>query len=144
MKRETRLGALVFLLTTPLMFPQELQNRPSPVPPSEILRVQLIAWSQLQKPQPMSQSATSDAAQQSAQSVDTPSQERPQPPAAQTLTGTIMKDGNRYVLKVSSNTTYDLEDQERARKYEGKQVKVAGVLDPKGNSLHIITIELIS
>ena len=55
-----------------------------------------------------------------------------------------MKDGNRYVLKVSSNTTYDLEDQERARKYEGKEVKVAGVLDPRGNSLHIISIELIS
>ena len=143
MKRETRLGALVFLLTTPLMFPQEVQSRPSPVPPSEILRVQLIAWSQLQKPQPMSQSAPSGAGQQSAQSVDTPSQERPQPPAAQTLTGTIMKDGNRYALKVS-NTTYDLEDQERAGKYEGKQVKVAGVLDPKGNSLHIISIELIS
>jgi hypothetical protein len=72
-------------------------------------------------------------------------QEAPrQTPAAQTLTGTILKDGNRYVLKVSSSATYDLDDQDRAKKYEGKQVKISGALDAKGNSLHVISIALIS
>ncbi len=55
-----------------------------------------------------------------------------------------MKDGSRYILKVSSSNTYELDDQDRAKRYEGKQVKVAGTLDAKGNSLHIISIELIS
>jgi hypothetical protein len=41
--------------------------------------------------------------------------------------GTIVKDSGRYVLKVSgSSTTYELDDQDRAQRYEGKQVKVAG------------------
>jgi hypothetical protein len=68
----------------------------------------------------------------------------PQPPAAQTFTGTIVKDGTRYVLKVSSNSVYQLDDQERAKQYEGKQVKIAGTLDAIGNSLHITSIELVS
>ncbi len=39
---------------------------------------------------------------------------------------------------------YQLDDQERAKQYEGKQVKIAGTLDATGNSLHITSIELVS
>jgi hypothetical protein len=62
------------------------------------------------------------------------------------LTGTIIKDGGRYLLKVSSSstTTYELDDQERAKRYEGKQVKVVGALSATGNSFHIVSIELMS
>ena len=55
-----------------------------------------------------------------------------------------MKDGGRYVLKVSSNSVYQLDEQEQAKQYEGKQVKIAGTLDATGNSLHITSIELVS
>ena len=68
----------------------------------------------------------------------------PRPPAAQTFTGTIVKDGSRYLLKVSSKDIYQLDDQEKAKRYEGKQVKVEGTLDANGNSLHITSIELLS
>ena len=149
MKRETRLGTLVFLFAAaPLIHPQVLQNKPNPIVPSEILGPQLIAWSQVQKPQPVSQPlppfdrpVLRSQQQQPEQSALEPPR---QAPAEQILTGTILKDGNRYVLKVSSSSTYELDDQDRAKKYEGKQVKVSGALDAKGTSLHVISIELIS
>jgi hypothetical protein len=154
MTRETSLLATVALLTfsAPLMFSQGVQRQPSPVPPSEILGPQLIAWSQVQKPQPVpaplpppdrpvqSEQQTGQAGSQ------TPQAPAPQQPTAQTLTGTIIKDGGRYLLKVSSSstTTYELDDQERAKRYEGKQVKVVGALSATGNSFHIVSIELMS
>ena len=150
MKRETSLLATLFFLaaTIPLTFAQDPKRQPSPGLPSDILGPQLIAWSQLQKPQPISQPlATPDRPiqqpdQQPSQSANPPAQ--PQPPAAQTFTGTVIRDGGRYVLKVSSNTMYQLDDQERAKQYEGKQVKIAGTLDATDNSLHITSIELVS
>jgi hypothetical protein len=140
MKRETSLLAAVFFLAgVPLMMGQDPHNGPSPVLPSDILGPQLIAWSQLQKPQPVQQTD-----QDQGQSAAPPAQEQPQSPVAQTLTGTIVKDGNSYVLKVATGTAYQLDDQDMARKYEGKQVRIAGTLDAKGNSFHVISIELIS
>jgi hypothetical protein len=105
----------------------------------------------MQKPQPVPEPLpppdrpVQQSEPQPGQSANTAAQEPPQQPlAAQTLTGTIIKDGSRYVLKVSSSSTFQLDDQDRARPYEGKQVKVAGTLDANGNSLHVISIELIS
>jgi hypothetical protein len=153
MKRRTSLLAtLLFLsVTLPLTFAQNLKSEPSPVLPSDILGPQLIAWSQVQKPQPVPQPLPPpDRAAQSAQPTDQqPVQSAnalapPQPPAAQTFTGTIVKDGSTYVLRVSGESVYHLDDQERAKQYEGKQVKIAGTLDANGNSLHITSIELLS
>jgi hypothetical protein len=149
-KRETgSVAVLAFLLATaaPLAFSQDLQKKPSPVPPVEILGPQLIAWSQVQKPQPLADLllSPSQSQEQPGRAADHSAQEPPQQqPAAQTLTGTIVRDSGRYVLKVSSSSTYELDDQERAKRYEGKQVKVAGMLSGNGNSFHVISIELIS
>jgi hypothetical protein len=148
MKRETSLlAALLFLPgSVALMIAQSVQSQASPVLPSDILGPQLIAWSQVQKPQPVPQPLPPperpipQTAQQ-AQPSNPPAQ--PQPPAAQTFTGTIAKDGSRYVL-ISSNIAYQLDDQEKAKQYEGKQVKIGGTLDANGGSLHIISIELVS
>jgi hypothetical protein len=153
MTRETSSLAAFALLTlsAPLVFSQGVQRQPSPVPPSEILGPQLIAWSQVQKPQPVpAPLPPPDRPVQSEQQTGqagskTPQEPAPQPPTAQTLTGTIIKDGGRYLLRVSSSTTtYELDDQERAKRYEGKQVKVVGAPSATGNSFHIVSIELIS
>ncbi|MGA9507405.1 MAG: hypothetical protein WBV55_02035 [Candidatus Sulfotelmatobacter sp.] len=56
MKRETSLFLTLGLLSAiaPPIFAQDLQGRPDPVPPSKIIiGPQLIAWSELQKPQPV-------------------------------------------------------------------------------------------
>lgn len=148
MKRETSLLATwVFLAATvPLTFAQELQSKPGPVLPSDTLGPQLIAWSHLQKPQPMPHPLllAERPAQQPDQQTTQPANPPAQPPAAQTFTGTIVKDGSRYILKVSGNSVCQLDDQEKVKRYEGKQVKIAGTLDATDNSLHITSIELVS
>ena len=129
MKRETSPSvALVFLLlTAPLMFAQTPQSQPRPGLPSDILGPQLIAWSQLQQPQPVAQPLPlSDQSDQ------------------QIITGTIIDDGISYVLRISTNSAYQLADQEKVKQYEGKQVKIDGTLDANGASVHIISIELAS
>jgi hypothetical protein len=159
MKRETCLFAtlvfatLVFVSgTVRLLSAQYLQGPPGPALHSEILGPQLIAWSHLQKPAPVPQplpppdrpiqQPDQRPDQQPAQGASP--QAPPQPPAAQTFTGTIVKDGSSYILKVLSNNVYQLDDQEKAKRYEGKQVRIEGTLDAKGNSLHITSIELLS
>lgn len=109
--------------------------------PSDILGPQLIAWSLLQRPHPVPEPAHPPQSQEP-QEGSPPAQQHEH--ATQTFTGTIGKDGSRYVLKVSDNTAYQLDDQERARQYEGKPVRVDGTLNPKDNSLHILNLELIS
>jgi hypothetical protein len=149
-RRTTFLATLVFLLAPlPLALGQDLQSpQKGPALPGEILGPQLIAWSQLQRPQPIPQPMPSPAPmaqpQQSPQSDHTNPPTRTEGPTAQSFTGTVLKEGNRYVLKGAGNNIYELDDQERAKQYEGKQVKVAGTLDAKGNSVHVTSIELMS
>jgi uncharacterized protein YdeI (BOF family) len=62
--------------------------------------------------------------------------------ATKVFTGKISKDGDRLVLKDSAtNMTYQLDDQAKAKKYEGKDVKVNGSLDANSNTIHVDSIE---
>jgi len=150
MNRETGILATtgLLLVLAASVFGQEPQIQPSPTLPAGSLGPQLIVWSQAQRPQPVPQPLPppdrpiEQPDQQAGQPAKPPVQQ--QQPGAQTLTGTVAKDGDAYILKVSINGTYHLDDQDRAKQYEGKQVKVAGTLDANGNSFHIISIELIS
>jgi hypothetical protein len=154
MKRETSLlvGLAFALGTVPLLCAQNFRSQPNPTPPSDILGPQLIAWSQMQKPEPVPQPLPppDKPIQQPPQATDqqpvppSKSQAQPQPPAAQTFTGTVVKDAGRYLLKVTKTTVYQLDDQAKAKQYEGKQVKIEGTLDANGNSLHVTSIELLS
>jgi hypothetical protein len=151
MKRETSLlSALAFLLVTaPLMVTQNPQSQPSPALPSDILGPQLIAWSQTQTPQPVPQPLPRRSVPQPDQQPESANPSagpsaQPQQPTLQKFTGTIVTTDGVYVLKVSSTNEYQLDGQERAKQYEGKQVTVGGTLDAKGSSLHVINIELVS
>lgn len=143
MKRRIGLvSTLMFLSAAWLaLSAQDIKSQPSPVLPSDILGPQLIAWSQMQKPQPIPQPMPSPG-RPSQQAEQQPPQ--PPSPAAQTFTGTIVKDGGRYILKASGTNVYELDDQDRAKQYDGKQVRIAGTLDATGNSLHVTSIELLS
>jgi len=62
--------------------------------------------------------------------------------ATKVFTGKISKDGDRLVLKdAATNMTYQLDDQSKAKKYEGKDVKVNGSLDANSNTIHVDSIE---
>jgi hypothetical protein len=119
---------------------------------------QLIAWSDLQSPQPMPQPRPDPAPlpEEQQQQPDRQQPDRQQPDrqqpgqpvnadaqqqsAAQTVTGTIVKEDGKYVLRTSDNKTYQIDDQEKAKRFEGKQVKIVGSLD-SANTLRIQSIE---
>ena len=63
-------------------------------------------------------------------------------PQSKTFSGTIMKNGDNYMLNDTANkTSYMLDDVEKASKYEGKKVKVTGTVDMASNTIHVETIQ---
>jgi Protein of unknown function (DUF5818) len=127
-------------------FGQELRTRPGPALPANVLGPQLVVWSQAQQPRPVPQPLPDPPEEKSApqepeQSANSQAEQRA---ATQTITGTIMKDGTKYFLKESSGTTYEVDDQDKAKQYDGKQVKIVGALDANRKTLHIASIQLIS
>lgn len=61
---------------------------------------------------------------------------------AKTFTGTIAKNGERFVLKDEAGKAwYDLDDQQSAGKFAGKRVRVIGTLDASNNTIRVQTIE---
>jgi hypothetical protein len=80
MRRETSLFLTLGFLSAiaPPIFAQDLQGRPDPVPPSNVIvGPQLIAWSELQKPQPVEQPE-----QKPAEHTDQPKQNAAEPTAS--------------------------------------------------------------
>jgi hypothetical protein len=79
MRRETSLFSTLGLLSaiSPPIFAQDLQGQPDPVPPSNIIvGPQLVAWSELQKPQPVERPD-----QKPAEHKDQPNQKASEPAA---------------------------------------------------------------
>ena len=157
MKRWTTLSLSLIVLAGISFAQQQPPLVPAPGQTDGVLGPQLIAWSALQKPQPLPQqpqplpppdtSATpSSPAKPEAQSeteAQQPETQTPQPTAS-SITGTIVKIGNKYVLETSDNIAYQLDDQEKAREYEGKHVKVMGILNRTTGIIHVNSIELLS
>ena len=107
----------MFAALVPCGFTQVAQNPKLPTPSQA-----LIDWSQQQVPQP----------------VEYDTQKHP---AAQTFSGMIVKSGEKYVLATSENVSYELDDQERASQFEGKQVQVTGNLDKSSNMIQVRDIK---
>ena len=57
--------------------------------------------------------------------------------ATQTFSGTVTKQGDKYVLKDDSGHTYDIDHQDEVKKFEGKRVRVQGTLDPSTNKIMV-------
>lgn len=61
--------------------------------------------------------------------------------SARSFEGRIAKSGGRLVLEDrAAQTTYRLDDQDKARKYLGKNVKVMATMDARSSLLHVIDI----
>jgi len=64
---------------------------------------------------------------------------------AAAFNGTIVKEKGKLVLKDSvAKISYQLDDQAKAKQFEGKQVKVTGKLDLEINLIHVENIEAVS
>ena len=54
--------------------------------------------------------------------------------------GTIIRQKNGYVLR-AGDLEYKVDDQTKARRFAGKNVKIMGTFDKVGNTIHMQTIE---
>jgi len=64
---------------------------------------------------------------------------------AKPFNGTIVKEKGKFVLKdTTTKMSYQLDDQDKAKQFEGKQVKVTGKLDLDSNLIHVENIEAVS
>ena len=54
---------------------------------------------------------------------------------SQSFSGTVVKSGDKYMLKDDSGKTYDIDHQSDVAKFEGKRVRVKGVLDASGTKI---------
>jgi hypothetical protein len=129
---------LAAMAIAPRLFAQESQ----PTLPSNFLGPQLIAWSQQQRPQPMA--PRPDSLDQHKETE--PTQPVQQQPEVQTFTGDILKDrgNNKYVLKVSSDDVYQIDEPDKVSTYEGKHVMLVGILDTGRRSIRVSIIRLHS
>ena len=141
------IAGLFFTVTTVALGQQQPSN---PETPEDAFSTrQLIAWSQLQKPQPAPQPLP--PRDTPIPQPDQPQDQQSKPPAnpqterepAQSFTGKIVREGGKYVLK-AENTVYQLEGQDGFQKYENQPVKIQGTLDPTTNTITVVKIELLS
>ncbi|MGA7857046.1 MAG: DUF5818 domain-containing protein [Terracidiphilus sp.] len=70
-----------------------------------------------------------------------PDQTQQMPAKSASFTGTVVKEGDQYVLRDSSGEVYKLDDSTKAQQFEGKQVKVTGRLDADAKMIHVDSIE---
>jgi hypothetical protein len=93
-------------------------------------------------------------AQEQQQPAPPPQQEQPQTPPQQAqpqqpqdqaqsaiFTGTVVRDGEQFMLRDSTGQTFKLDDADRAKPFEGKAVKVTGKLDTEAKVIHVDTIQ---
>ncbi len=86
-----------------------------------------------------------DAQQPGATQQPTAQQNDMQMQEVKAFNGTIMKEKGKLVLRDNlAKISYQLDDQEKAKQYEGKQVKVTGKLDLDSNLIHVDSIEPVS
>ena len=144
--RRTKLLAMTLFTAAPLVLAQQ----PAPQTPEDAFTTRdLIAWSQLQKPQPVPQPLPADDArvpqpeqprdQQSKPPADAHNQQQP----AIRLTGKIVKDGGQYILQVAS-ANYPLVSQGNLAAYEARSVTVFGFFNTDTSTIHAVAIEILS
>jgi uncharacterized protein YdeI (BOF family) len=83
------------------------------------------------------QPAPNQSGQQAPDSQAQAPQQAPQQSQGQVFAGTIVKSGDKYVLQDASGTSYDIDRQDLAKKYEGQKVRINGTLDPDGKTIHV-------
>jgi Protein of unknown function (DUF5818) len=158
MKKETSLFATLALAATltPFTFAQQQPDQsPSSAPAATQQPQDQSPTSQPSSDpgmQPQSQQPSSDPSMQQQPSSpsggDTSSPSTATAPdssqtgssaAASSFTGQVVKAGGKYVLK-ANGMNYQLDDQDKAKQFNGQTVKVNGDLDKSTSTIHVTDI----
>ena len=109
--------------------------------PQLFLMLALAAGICLIRPAPV------NAQQDQAPAQQQPTDKSSQPSAmnqasdSQTFVGTVVKAGGKLVLRDSATkATYMLDDQDKAKQFDGQEVKVSGSLDTQTKTIHVSSI----
>jgi len=90
---------------------------------------------------PSAQDPSGSAAQQQTQPQTQQPVDAQSSQAARSFEGKITKAGDKLVLQdASSQSSYQLDDQDKAKQFEGQSVKVTATMDPTTNTLHVVDI----
>jgi Protein of unknown function (DUF5818) len=144
MGRMTTLITFVLLPIVPAAFSQQPTL---PTPEDAYTSRDLIAWSQLQKPQPTPQplpprnTTVPQPEQPQDQQAKLPGDPQSQQEPAQSYAGEIIRNGNRFVLQMQDSTTYQLEADDVLEVYQNHIVKVVGNVRPHVKSIRVLKIE---
>jgi len=82
-----------------------------------------------------------DEPAQPALQQDEPAQPSAQEAEAQTFVGKIMNHEGKYSLQGEDGKTYQLDDQDKAKEFDGKKVTVTGSLDEQDMTIKVSEIE---
>ena len=125
----------------------------------------LVMWSYMQEPHPQpgqtrqtptpdpnpetqpQQNPTTPQPQQNppaAQPKEPSPSDKSQTATAQSFTGTISKEADSFILKVSQGVSYKLDNQQQVQQFEGQRVRVTGTLDSSINLIHVEKVELLT
>ncbi len=92
---------------------------------------------------PMNALPTAVPQQDSTQAMP-PQQAQGDAEKASVFTGKVMEaKGQLVLMDTATKTTYILDDQEKAKPFKGKAVKVTGTLESASNTIHIANIEAV-
>ena len=110
---------------------------------SAVLFISALAWG---SPFVSANSAPPAVQAQEPSPTPPPDQAQPQPgqdqsQPAKVFTGTVVKTGSKLVLRDGSGQVFKLDDQQSAKPYVGKAVKVTGQLDEQAMLIHVQSIE---
>ena len=109
------------------------QTQPAPTPEAPPASQQTPDAQTPTSQQPSSQSPDANAPQPGSKSSDNGSSATSTD--TQTFSGTVVKQGDKYVLKDDAGKVYDIDHQTDVAKFEGKRVRVQGTLDANGKIL---------
>lgn len=138
-----------FAQTAPSTPPEQTPSQAQPAPTPDTPPSQQTPQTQ-PTPTPDNPPATQQTPSSQTPSSQTPDQAQPpssnngMPPAdngaatasdSQSFSGTVVKSGDKYVLKDDSGKTYDIDHQSDVAKFEGKRVRVKGTLDASGTKI---------
>lgn len=105
------------------------------------LLVMLVAFGVIAWAVPAAQvQAASHSAVLTAQQEE-PSEPTVQEEEAQAFTGQVANENGKYTLNGDDGKTYQLDDQEKAKNFDGKKVKVTGTLDEESMTIQVSEIE---
>lgn len=110
--------------------------------PKFLLSLVLVAGFCIVQPRLSAQQQDPSAAQQQPETASPPSQSTmSQASDQQTFSGKVAKAGGKFVLKdTTGKATYMLDDQDKAKQFEGQQVTVSGTLDAQTRTIRVSNI----